>query len=135
IEIDPRRQCPFEATRWTVVKHKLQRDLIIHRILPDPRGIEHRRISPMLLNDADTRPRNQRSQEYHSTWWQALSNEREIHPTRGVCDTNNVRWRLARTLERLNDGIGMPRRAFVSPVQVERRRENAVPSLFEFMHE
>jgi len=29
----------------------------------------------------------------------------------------------------------MPRRAFVSPVQLERRRENAMPSLFEFMHE
>jgi len=52
-----------------------------------------------------------------------------------VCDTNNVRWRVARTLERLNEGIGMPRRAFVSPVQVERRRENVISSLFEFMRE
>ena len=89
----------------------------------------------MLVNDTNTRTRDQRSQEDHSTWSPALGNQREIHPTRGVCDTNNVRWLVARTFERLRESIGMPRRAFVSPVQVERRRENVISSLFEFMRE
>ena len=52
-----------------------------------------------------------------------------------MCDTNNVRWLLFRTFERLRESIGMPRRAFVSPVQVERKRENVISSLFEFMRE
>ena len=54
----------------------------------------------MLLNDTNTRTRNQRSQEYHSTWSPALGNQREIHPTSGVCDTNNVCWLVARLHER-----------------------------------
>src|SRR5439155_18435396 len=97
--------------------------------------IEHRGIGPKLFDDTDAWAWDERREEHHPAWPPSLGDERQIHPARRMRDADDIRWLLAKGLQRLDECLSMPSRPFASPAQVEGRGENVVTPLFEFLHQ
>ena len=115
------------------MKHEVQGDLVVVRILSDPGWVEHRRIGPELLDNAHARARNNRCQEYHAPRRPAFGNQWQVHAARGVCATDNIIWVQTRAVESIHDGVGVPGQALVGLVHLKCRSKHGMTPPLQFM--
>ena len=91
MEVDTSRKRPIDAIGRAIVIYELHSNVIVHRILPDPLRLEHRRVSSELIDDANRRAWDERSQKNHLSRWPHLREDGKKHSSRRMGDANNGR--------------------------------------------
>ena len=113
--------------------HEVQRDLVFERILSNPSWVEHRWISPVLLDHAHAWARNHSCQKHHATRRPAFGNQRQVHTAGRVCDTDDISRVHTGIVEGIHDGLGMPGQALVSSAHLKSGCENALTTTLQFI--
>jgi hypothetical protein len=113
------------------MQQKLQRDVVVHRILSNPGWIEHGWIGSELLYDTYTGLWDDRRQEYHPAWPPSVCNEWQKHSAGGVSGTDYIRRLFPGSPQRFHDCPGMESRTFGGPGDLKGRRESTVAAALQ----